>query len=57
MRCYKKWVDDGKLTAFDASERADRLQSAIQHLRNYQQTLSTQNLPIMLDSMPMAATA
>lgn len=33
VRCYKRWVQDGKLTQFEASERANRLEAACHYLR------------------------
>lgn len=32
MRCYDRWVEDGKLTSVDAVDRLDRLETAIHAL-------------------------
>jgi lysyl-tRNA synthetase class II len=33
QRCYSRWVSDGKLTEFEAIERANRLSAAILWLK------------------------
>lgn len=34
MRCYDRWVEDGKLSSVDAVDRLDRLQTAIHLLES-----------------------
>lgn len=41
MRCYDRWIEDGKLTTVDAVDRLDRLETAIHLLES-----KTDPLPI-----------
>lgn len=34
MRCYDRWIEDGKLTTVDAVDRLDRLETAIHLLES-----------------------
>lgn len=38
MRCYDRWVNDGKLTSVDAKDRLDRLATAIHVLETSEQS-------------------
>jgi hypothetical protein len=33
IRCYDRWVKEGKLSNVDAKDRIERLQAAIHHLK------------------------
>lgn len=33
LRCYDRWITDGKIDAVDARDRMERLASAIQYMR------------------------
>jgi len=44
VKCFDKWVHEGKLSWMDAFDRMERLISAVKHLRNYQTTLKVQAL-------------
>lgn len=39
QRCYAKWVREGKLTQYAATEQYNRLAAAIQHLEVYEKQL------------------
>ena len=36
-RCYKRWVEDGRLSDVDATDRFDRMSAALQYLENVDQ--------------------
>lgn len=42
-RCYSRWVQDGKLTAFEAEERFNRLALASSALKAFQAQLIEQS--------------
>lgn len=42
-RCYRRWVDDGKLTAVEAVDRLERLEAAQSFL---ERTLSLSTIPV-----------
>ena len=35
LRCYQRWIEDGKLSKTDARDRSERLESAIQLLKYF----------------------
>lgn len=35
VRCYDRWVDEGKLSRVDARDRIERLQAALAYLEEY----------------------
>ena len=35
LRCYDRWVADGKLSGVDARDRTERLQAAVHYLKEY----------------------
>lgn len=39
LRCFDRWIQEGKVSRVDAWDRLERLLSAIKHLREYQTRL------------------
>jgi hypothetical protein len=39
MRCFDRWVSEGKMSRTDAVDRLERQLSAVKHLRDYQDIL------------------
>jgi len=33
MRCFPRWIQDGRVSGTDAQDRIDRLQTALEYLR------------------------
>jgi hypothetical protein len=33
MRCFPRWIEDGRVSGTDAQDRIDRLQTALEHLQ------------------------
>lgn len=44
IRCYDRWINDGKVSRVDAWDRAERLLSSIKHLRDYADILSASHI-------------
>src|SRR5262245_26837761 len=44
VKCFDKWVSEGKLSWMDAFDRMERAISAVKHLRDYQTILKVQAL-------------
>jgi hypothetical protein len=40
MRCYDRWIQEGKVSRVDAWDRLERLVSAIKHLRDMETLLA-----------------
>jgi hypothetical protein len=47
QRCYPRWVKEGKLTAFEADERANRLAAACQWLERYAEETAAQAAKVL----------
>src|SRR5262245_66159950 len=44
VKCFDKWVAEGKLSWMDAFDRMERAISAVKHLRDYHTLLKVQEL-------------
>lgn len=49
-RCFGKWIDDGKLSAFDANERYARLHAAAEYLDRLQRAEADDTMRATLEA-------
>lgn len=46
MRCYDRWVSEGKLSSVDARDRVERLHAALAYLEEYRlRSIDVTDLP------------
>jgi hypothetical protein len=43
IRCYDRWISEGKVSRVDAWDRLERLLSAVKHLRDFQTQLRNEH--------------
>lgn len=43
LRCYDRWINEGKVSRVDAWDRLERLLSAINHLRHLETALANES--------------
>jgi hypothetical protein len=53
-RCYRRWIEDGKLSAVDARDRLERIEAAVQYLSDAapQTSADPPELPVLIKMPP-----